>query len=365
MHSQRKTLLSAPPSIQQRRFNSDVPNPVIHTPSVTPLSSIDQALEPLETALGISPMHRMPAVTSSPGSEGAPEVIAHAVEQVAQEPYRVVLWAEQVLQYIHSLGLPWWATIVSVTVCLRLITSPFTVMNVKHSTRMAQLNPILQAATQKLSAARGSGYANPWLADWIREAQQVLKASAELQRVYSDHGVNPMKGMLFALPQVPVFILLFMTLMHMAQHVPSFHDGGALWFTNLAAADPYWRLPACTALSLLMAFEVRWNRAAVDQAVWRRGHARASSIHEEEVQICDVPHGVAGSVLDFRICARPALVLAHFFGDGYRDRPDTAPSSVEAAVWHSCSGPQAYRGFHSHLASPKEHRHESSSCPQR
>lgn len=43
---------------------------------------------------------------------------------------------------------------------------------------------------------------------------------------------------------------------NMAEKVPSFKGGGALWFTDLTTPDPQYILPALTALTFLATVEV-------------------------------------------------------------------------------------------------------------
>ncbi len=56
--------------------------------------------------------------------------------------------------------------------------------------------------------------------------------------------------------QAPLFISFFFALKHMSVSYPSFKTGGALWFTDLSVADPFYLLPTVSALSMLAALEL-------------------------------------------------------------------------------------------------------------
>ena len=49
-------------------------------------------------------------------------------------------------------------------------------------------------------------------------------------------------------------------------HLPSFHSGGLLWFTDLGVADPYIALPLLTAGTMLAMIELGSQEGA-----WARG----------------------------------------------------------------------------------------------
>lgn len=63
--------------------------------------------------------------------------------------------------------------------------------------------------------------------------------------------------------QFPIFVAFFMGLRRMAEGVPSFHDGGVLWFTDLALADPYYISPLVSSAAFLLTVEL----SAVDGMV--------------------------------------------------------------------------------------------------
>jgi YidC/Oxa1 family membrane protein insertase len=57
--------------------------------------------------------------------------------------------------------------------------------------------------------------------------------------------------------QVTIFISFFLAVRNLAQlPVPGFSTGGIGWFTDLTMADPFYILPICSSLGMLLGFEV-------------------------------------------------------------------------------------------------------------
>lgn len=55
------------------------------------------------------------------------------------------------------------------------------------------------------------------------------------------------------------FCFSFPQIRNMAEKVPSFQTGGALWFTDLTTPDSLYILPVITALTFLITVEVTFN----------------------------------------------------------------------------------------------------------
>lgn len=52
-------------------------------------------------------------------------------------------------------------------------------------------------------------------------------------------------------------LLLLLQIRNMAEKVPSFQTGGALWFTDLTTPDSLYILPVITAMTFLITVEVQ------------------------------------------------------------------------------------------------------------
>src|SRR5215207_9433812 len=91
-----------------------------------------------------------------------------------------------VLESFHSLGVPWWLSIVLLTVLVRAVLFPLTIRQVKNMRAMQELKPELESIKGK--------YKND------RRKQQ--EATMEL---YKERRINPLAGFLPVLVRVPVF----------------------------------------------------------------------------------------------------------------------------------------------------------------
>ncbi len=66
----------------------------------------------------------------------------------------------------------------------------------------------------------------------------------QLQQLFKENKCSPFGGLWLPLTQMPMFISFFFAVRQMSYlPVPQFKEGGALWFQDLTAADPYYILP--------------------------------------------------------------------------------------------------------------------------
>ena len=140
----------------------------------------------------------------------------------------------EVLESFHSLGAPWWLSIVFLTVLVRAVLFPLTIRQVKNMRAMQELKPELDSIKAK--------YKN--------DPRKQQEATMEL---YKERRVKPLAGFLPVLVQVPVFITMYQVIRNHEETFPSFASGGLLWFTDLTRADPYFILPVLSASILVAA----------------------------------------------------------------------------------------------------------------
>ncbi len=150
------------------------------------------------------------------------------------------------LELLHSVGAPWWLSIVLLTASVRAILLPLTIRQVNNIRSMQELKPEMDQIRSR--------YKND------RQKQQ--EAFMEL---YRERRVNPLAGFLPILVQVPVFITMYQVVRSHEESFPSFANGGLLWFTDLTKADPYFVLPVLSASLLLAAGEVSARNVAPEQ----------------------------------------------------------------------------------------------------
>lgn len=149
------------------------------------------------------------------------------------------------LQMFHSLGAPWWFSIVLLTIVVRTLLFPLTIRQVRNMRRLQDLKP-------EMDRIRDEHRDDP---DKQREA---------LMQLYAERKVNPLGGCLPLIVQMPIFLGLYYTIKEF-EGLQSFTSGGLLWFADLTAADPYSVLPVIYALTMMAAQEPALRHTAPQQ----------------------------------------------------------------------------------------------------
>ncbi len=119
----------------------------------------------------------------------------------------------EALKFLYNFLGSYGLAIIVFTVAVRAIMTPLTLQQVRSSKAMQELQPELQALQKKYGKERE-------------------KLAQETQRIYAEHGVNPLSGCLPTLIQMPIWIGLYSALLALAQ-TPEFSTS-FLWITNLA-----------------------------------------------------------------------------------------------------------------------------------
>lgn len=147
---------------------------------------------------------------------------------------------QHALEYVHVYtGLPWWGTICTVTVLVRLLMFPIYLKSSDTIARNSMIKPELDAITKKLMSTTD-----------LAEGQKI---ALKRRKLLSDNGI---KNRWLAAPmlQLPIAIGFFNALRSMANFpVDGFTNQGTAWFNDLTMADPYLGLQIITA-SVLMSF---------------------------------------------------------------------------------------------------------------
>jgi YidC/Oxa1 family membrane protein insertase len=156
-----------------------------------------------------------------------------------------------VLEMFHSLGAPWWLSIMFLTILVRGVLFPLTVRQVKNMRAMQQLRPEMDEIRSKYK-------------DDLQKQQQAL------MELYRERKVNPATGFLPILIQMPVFITMYHVIRDHEETFRSFASGGLLWFTDLTQADPYFILPILSATILIGAGEISSRNVNPNQRMTMR-----------------------------------------------------------------------------------------------
>ena len=147
------------------------------------------------------------------------------------------------MEYLHvDLDLPWWSTIIAMTVVVRMCTFPLVVMSQRNAAKMSNTMPKMMEIQQKMTDARARG-----------DVYDSAKYGMELQNYMTKHKIHPLKNMVPMLVQAPIFISMFTGLRGMANlPVESMCTGGLYWFTDLTVCDPFYLLPLMTSTTLFL-----------------------------------------------------------------------------------------------------------------
>ena len=108
---------------------------------------------------------------------------------------------QSILDFFHStVGLPWAWSIVALTILVRILLVPLTVRQI-HSMQSLQAHaPEMKEIQRKYKGDR-------------------QKLNEELMKFYKENHINPAASCLPLLAQFPIFIALYFTLKHQAQHI--------------------------------------------------------------------------------------------------------------------------------------------------
>ncbi|KAJ0231399.1 Mitochondrial inner membrane protein OXA1 [Hirschfeldia incana] len=186
-------------------------------------------------------------ITDSAALQDVPAQAAAAVGEVAlaaNDSFLPIAALQHCIDMVHCYtGLEWWASIVLATVLIRSSTVPLLIKQMKDTMKLSLMKPRLEAIREEM---QNKGMDQVTMA----EGQKKMK------NLFKEYGVTPftpMKGMLI---QGPLFICFFLAIRNMAEKVPSFQTGGALWFTDLTTPDSLYILPVITALTFLITVEL-------------------------------------------------------------------------------------------------------------
>ncbi|KAJ2775284.1 hypothetical protein IWQ56_000131 [Coemansia nantahalensis] len=205
------------------------------------------ALEPAVAAAG-SDVAQAVAAAADPGVATQTAIQIGDLARYGLETSWPTQMMEQFLEYSHvMLGLPWWGTICAVVVGVRVAFLPAAAWSFRHQMRVAEHQPEMSLLTAKLNAAKQRG-----------DAMETQLYTYELMRLRQRHGLSFFKPLAGNLLQFPFAILMFLALRDMVTIPITYMSSSSfLWITNLTLSDPYYILPAISALSAIAMVELQ------------------------------------------------------------------------------------------------------------
>jgi len=273
-HQQRRTLFGfgkkktvSPPSGDDASSSTaaalDPSDGGTKTPSVdliddsTTLFNTDTiTLDMTNDATAITPT--VEAVTATTGTTLTPEAEMAKFEQAAQAletttpilaEWTATYWPhDQFINLLNFLqatsGISYAATIASTTIAIRVLLFPIFVSAQRNTSRMSHMRPELDALKAKIDASDQS------------DTNASTANAKAMQALFQKYDCNPLKAIVAPLAQAPVFMSMFFALRKLPDTFPErLSDGGALWFPDLTAPDPYMALPVLSAISFLLTIE--------------------------------------------------------------------------------------------------------------
>jgi len=148
--------------------------------------------------------------------------------------------------YAHGMsGANYAITIGAITLAFRTFMFPMFVKSQRNSSRMAHLKPEMDVLKERIDQL------DP------KDLQLQQEYAKKMQALFRKYDVNPLGSLVIPLVQMPVFMSMFFALRKMPDYFSTeLSDGGILWFTDLAAPDPYMILPVTSALTFLLMMEM-------------------------------------------------------------------------------------------------------------
>eukprot|EP00127_Corallochytrium_limacisporum_P007047 Clim_evm7s241 gene=Clim_evmTU7s241 len=183
------------------------------------------------------------------------------------------------LESLHtSLGLPWWAVIITTTVAVRSVVSlPLAVYNARMIERARIVNRWVQVQVESLKFTVAREAVKQKLSHSQYASRLKARAKSVRSAEYAKHDIALSRAFLLPAIQMPLWILLSFSLRSLSGTPMLFFEqgtpaagldmGGVLHATNLLEADPYMILPILTGVCHLINIESNVaKRAARDLA---------------------------------------------------------------------------------------------------
>ncbi|KAL0329957.1 UNVERIFIED_CONTAM: Long chain acyl-CoA synthetase 4 [Sesamum radiatum] len=170
--------------------------------------------------------------------------VVSEVAVVAADSFFPVAALQYLIDYVHTYtGFNWWASIVVTTLLIRSIQLPLLINQLKSTSKFTLLRPKLEAIKEEMQNREMSPNA-------------VAEGQAQMKKLFKEYGVTPFTPLKGLLISGPIFCSFFFAVNNLAEKVPSFKEGGALWFTDLTTPDSMYIFPVLTALTFWITVEL-------------------------------------------------------------------------------------------------------------
>uniref|UniRef100_A0A7N0U1V4 Membrane insertase YidC/Oxa/ALB C-terminal domain-containing protein n=1 Tax=Kalanchoe fedtschenkoi TaxID=63787 RepID=A0A7N0U1V4_KALFE len=169
--------------------------------------------------------------------------VVNEVAIAAADSFAPVAALQYLIDGVHQVtGFNWWASIALTTILIRTATIPFLINQIKATSKLNLMKPRLEELQQEIK-------------NKAMDPAAVADGKKRMNQLFKEYGVTPFTPLKGLLIQGPVFICFFLAINNMVEKVPSFKNGGALWFTDLTTPDSLYIFPVLTALTFLITVE--------------------------------------------------------------------------------------------------------------
>ena len=204
--------------------------------------AIELAASPAESLTASDPSFNKPGLIERLTKMYTPEAVPHVAH------HYVDFWSVKAFEdFLYSLhdahGLPWWASIVTVTLILRTLIIPVNIRLLRNSMRMKMILPEVDKLNDVMSSKTSS-------------EQEKAKAAADLMSLFQEKNCSPWRNTIIPFFFPPFFLSFFASLHNLCLTEPGMREEGLLWFTDLTSHDPTYFLPVLSGLTWLAAVEV-------------------------------------------------------------------------------------------------------------
>lgn len=157
----------------------------------------------------------------------------NGIENIVEMGPKFLQWISKIfmifLSFIHGLIPSWGICIIIFAIVLKVLLYPLTHKSYESTTKMQKINPMMKEIQQK-----------------YKKDPQTM--NAELQKLYKEHGVNPLGGCLPMLLQMPVIFALYPIL----RYSIDLRQASFMWLPDLSEPDPVWALPILMAVFMFV-----------------------------------------------------------------------------------------------------------------
>lgn len=130
-------------------------------------------------------------------------------------------------------GMPWFWTIVTVTLLSRLIVIPFNISSLRTAARLAPHQPRLMQLREELQKVGGV----------TTDPIAVQRISLQQKKIYEEAGASLVAPLVTPFVQIPISIGLFLGIKRLCDFpLEQLKVGGYGWITDLTVSDPTYAL---------------------------------------------------------------------------------------------------------------------------